>query len=195
MEVSKRERRNKLLVVIIGTIVLVALYFFFADRNNKKIEQTVMTERVQKVLGTDLDLDYPGTPREVIVEFNKIIACYYEGKLDDETLKKVMNQQRLLFDKELLEANSIDTQLKDLKEEILDYQKSKRVIVSSSVEKSSTVKYWSDEGKDYAGIIASYTLKDSEVVKTYQTYVLRKDDQGKWRILGWEVTSPPATDE
>lgn len=195
MEVSKRERRNKMLVVIIGTIILVALYFYFTDRNSKKAEQTTMTEQVQQVLGTDLEIDYPSTPREVIVQFNKIIACYYESKLDDETLKKIVSQQRVLFDQELLDTNSIDSQLKDLKEEILDYQESKRVIVSSSVAKSSTVKYWSDEGKDYAGIIASYTLKDSEVVKTHETYVLRKDDQGKWRILGWEVTTPADTDE
>lgn len=195
MEVSKRERRNKMLVVIIGTIILVALYFYFTDRSNKKAEQTTMTEKVQKVVGTDLEMDYPSTPREVIVQFNKIIACYYDGKLDDETLRKIMNQQRVLFDQELLEANSIDSQLEELKAEILDYQETKRVIVSSSVAKSSTVKYWSDEGKDYAGIIASYTLKDSEVVKTHETYVLRKDDQGKWRILGWEVVTPTDTEE
>lgn len=195
MEVSKKERRNKMLVVVIGTIVLVGLYLFFANRDNKKAEQASITEQVQEVLGTDLEMDYPSTPREVIIQFNKIIACYYENKLDEETIKKIMEKQRALFDQELLEANSFDSQLKDLQEEILDYQESKRVIVSSSVAKSSTVKYWSDAGKDYAGIVASYTLKDDNVVKTYETYVLRKDDKGKWKILGWEVTSPTDTNK
>ena len=191
MEVSKKERRNKMLIVVIGTIVLVALYFFFSNRDTNNTEKAVLTEQVQKVIGTDLEMDYPGSPREVIILFNKIIDCYYEDELDDETLGKVMAQERVLFDQELLEANSFDAQLEGLKEEILDYKKSKRVIVSSSVAKSSTVEYWSKDSKDYAGIIASYTLKDKEVTKTYERYILRKDDQGKWRILGWEVTSPP----
>lgn len=194
MEVSKRERRNKTLIVVIGTIVLIALYFFFTNRDNKKVEQVALTEQVQKVISTDFEMDYPSTPREVIIQLNEIFDCYYKNDLDDKTLEKVMAQERILFDQELLEANSFDTQLEGLKEEILDYQKSKRKMVGSSVAKSSTVKYWSDAGRDYAGIIASYTSKDNEVTKTYERYILRKDDQGKWRILGWELISKPNTD-
>lgn len=195
MEVSKRERRNKTLIVVFGTIALVALYFFFTNRDNKKVEQVALSEQVQKVIGTDFEMDYPSTPREVIIQLNEIFDCYYKNDLDDKTLEKVMAQERILFDQELLEVNSFDTQLEGLKEEILDYEKSKRTLVSSSVEKSSTVKYWTDEGKDYAGIIASYTSKDKEVTKSYERYILRKDDQGKWRILGWELTSKPNTDK
>lgn len=195
MEVSKKERRNKMLVVVIGTIILVALYLFFTNKDNKKAEQAAITEQVREVLGTDLEMDYPGTPREVIIQFNKIIACYYENKLDEKTTEKIMEKQRTLFDQELLEANSFDSQLEVLQEEVLDYENSKRVIVSSSVAKSSSVKYWSAESKDYAGIVASYTLKDDKVVRTYETYILRKDDQGKWRILGWEVTTPTDSNE
>lgn len=195
MEVSKRERRNKTLIVVFGTIVLVALYFFFTNRDNKKVEQVALSEQVQKVIGTDFEMDYPSTPREVIIQLNEIFDCYYKNDLDDKTLEKVMAQERILFDQELLEVNSFDTQLEGLKEEILDYEKSKRTLVSSSVEKSSTVKYWTAEGKDYAGIIASYTSKDKEVTKSYERYILRKDDQGKWRILGWELTSKPNTDK
>lgn len=195
MEVSKRERRNKTLIVVFGTIVLVALYFFFTNRDNKKVEQVALSEQVQKVIGTDFEMDYPSTPREVIIQLNEIFDCYYKNDLDDKTLEKVMAQERILFDQELLEVNSFDTQLEGLKEEILDYEKSKRTLVSSSVEKSSTVKYWTDEGEDYAGIIASYTSKDKEVTKSYERYILRKDDQGKWRILGWELTSKPNTDK
>ncbi|HAB61445.1 MAG TPA: hypothetical protein DCE48_12270, partial [Lachnospiraceae bacterium] len=111
MEVSKRERRNKTLIVVIGTIVLIALYFFFTNRDNKKVEQVALTEQVQKVISTDFEMDYPSTPREVIIQLNEIFDCYYKNNLDDKTLEKVMAQERILFDQELLEANSFDTQL------------------------------------------------------------------------------------
>ncbi|WP_310601976.1 DUF6715 family protein [Anaerosporobacter sp.] len=193
MATSKKEQRNKVLIIIIGTIVLVGLYLFFSNQNNKKREQAVIAEQVQKILDSDIEMDYPSSPREVIIQFNKILACYYKEKLDDDTLKKLMAQERVLFDQQLLDQNSIENQLKDLKAEILDFQKAKRSIVTSTVAKSSSVEYETKDGKEYASIIASYTLKDSEVVKTYEKYILRKDDQGKWRILGWEVTSSTDT--
>ncbi|WP_455714928.1 DUF6715 family protein [Anaerosporobacter sp.] len=195
MAVSKKERRNKWLIVVIGTIILVALYIFLVNRDTKKAEQEDLAEQVQNVIGTDLEIDYPSTPREVIIKYNEIIACYYENKLDDDTIKKIMAQQRVLFDQELLEQNPIDSQLKDLKEELLDYQKNNRKFITSAVAKSSSVTYWSKDDRDYASIIATYTLKDSEVTKTYERYILRKDDQEKWRILGWQMTSPTDLDK
>lgn len=190
MSVSKKERRNKTLITVLGTIILVVLYIFLMNRDTKKAQQENLSEQVLNVIGSDIEMDYPSTPREVIIKFNEIMTCCYENNLSDDTLKKLIMQERVLFDQELLEQNPIDTQLADLKEEILDYEKSKRTIISSAVAKSSSVKYSSKEDREYASIIASYTLKDSEVTKTYQKYILRKDDNDKWRILGWEITQP-----
>lgn len=195
MEVTKKERRNKMLIVVIGTILLVVLYFYFMDKNSKKAEEVALSEQVEKILGSDIEMDYPSTPREVIILFNDIMTCSYEENLDDDTLKKIISQERVLFDQELLDNNPLESQLADLKEDILDYQKAKRTIVTSAVAKSSSVEYWSKEGKEYASIIASYTLKDSEVVKTYEKYILRKDEQEKWRILGWQIASPTDLDK
>ncbi len=195
MSVSKKERRNKRLITFIGIIILVGLYIFLMNRDTKKAQEENLSEQVLNVIGSDIEMDYPSTPREVIIKFNEIMTCCYEKNLSDDTLKKLIMQERVLFDQELLEQNPIDSQLKDLKEEINDYKKSKRTIISSAVAKSSSVTYWSKEDKEYASIIASYTLKDSEVTKTYEKYILRKDDNDKWRILGWEIAPPTDLDK
>ncbi|WP_167957835.1 DUF6715 family protein [Anaerosporobacter faecicola] len=190
MAATKKERRNKMLVVVIGTFILVTLFFYFMKKDTEKAKEEAIKVEIENLLGSDIEMDYPSTPKEVIVLFNKLITCYYDEKLSDDTIKKVMAQERVLFDQELLNKNQFDDQFKDLKEEITDYRKAKRTIVGSSVGKSSSVEYYKKEGKEYASIIATYTLKDSEVTKTYQKYILRKDENGKWRILGWEITSP-----
>lgn len=190
MSVTRKEKRNKTLIAVIGSIILIVLFFYFMDRDTKKAKQEAADEQVQELLGVDIEMDYPTTPRQVIMEFNKIIVCYYEKKLDEDSIKKLMAQERIYFDQELLENNTSENQLKDLKAEIEDYRKANRKVVGSSVAKGSSVEYWTKDDREYASIISSYTLKDSEVVKTYEKYVLRKDDQGKWRILGWEISEP-----
>lgn len=190
MATSKREQRNKWIVVVVGTLFLVFLYFFFMNNNEKKAKETKISEEVKEILDTDIEMDYPGTPKELIILYNKIIACYYERKLDDKTLEKLVGQERILFDQELLDNNTFEDQMKDLKAEISDYRKVNRVIIGSAVAKSNSVDYYKKGEKEYASIVASYTLKDKEVKKTYERFTLRKDDNGKWRILGWEITSP-----
>ena len=190
MAVTKKERRNKMLIVVIGTILLVVLYFYFTNKESKKAEESALSEQVEKIIGSDIEMDYPSSPREVIILFNNIMTCSFKENLDDDTLKKIISQERVLFDQELLDNNPLESQLADLKEEILDYKKAKRTIVTSAVDKSSSAEYWSKDDKDYASIVASYTLKDSEVAKTYERYILRKDEQDKWRILGWQIATP-----
>lgn len=190
MSVTRKEKRNKMLIVVFGSIIMIVLFFYLMDKDTKKAKQEAIDAQVQDLLGSDIEMDYPTSPRQVIMEFNKIIVCYYEKKLDDETIKKLMTQERVYFDQELLDNNTFENQFKDLKAEIEDYRKADRTIVNCAVAKGSSVEYWTKDDREYASILSSYTLKDSEVVKTYEKYILRKDDQGKWRILGWEISEP-----
>ncbi|MDE7060570.1 MAG: hypothetical protein K2O71_03115 [Lachnospiraceae bacterium] len=44
-------------------------------------------------------------------------------------------------------------------------------------------------------MIASYTQylqKDRKYLKVYEEFILRKDDAGKWKILGWYLTDEDA---
>ena len=45
-----------------------------------------------------------------------------------------------------------------------------------------------DKGKEYAIIdVAYFVHEDKKVIKTMEKFTLRKDSEGKWKILFWEI--------
>ena len=61
------------------------------------------------------------------------------------------------------------------------------------MQQSGNIVTWTDEEKEYARVIASYTQQeDRKYFKVYEEFILRKDENGKWKILGWYLTDADA---
>jgi hypothetical protein len=197
MAKRKNVQVSKTLVVIILSAILVIAYIYMTNnRNANKNGNSTISDEVKSILSKDINATYPDSPREVVKLYSRINVCYYKESLNDDNLKAIVNQQRLLFDDELLSNNTLENQLSNLKVEIKEYKKINRLIISYAVNKSSTVKTWTRDGVDYASLIASYSLKDDKgVSRTDELFLLRKDMNGKWKIIGWELAAPSNVEE
>lgn len=173
-------------VIIILCVVAVLGGYSFLSAKNKVTEENVELTEVQEVITKEVEKNYPTTPREVVKLYNRIITCFYNEKYTDDELYALGDKARLLFDEELLENNPRDTYFADLKTDIAEYQKIGKTIVSSAVDGSNDVVYKKVDGDECAYVEASYFLKEKTgYSRTYQMYVLRKDADGNWKILGF----------
>lgn len=191
---NKSKQKTTTIIVVMFAIVIAVVIGFWSileHGRNKAEEQELIhseNEEVNALLNKDLSINYPGTTREVLKMYSRLQICAYNQKLSDKDLEAIIKQMRLLFDDELLEANSLEQQLEDLKKEIAEYRETKSVISNYVIDKESSVVEKKIKGKDYATLVVSYLVnKQGGYNKTYEQFILRKDSEGKWKILGWEL--------
>lgn len=193
---KKSKQKTTTLIVIMFAIVLAAGVGFWAilehSRGEAQNSEFVKSdnEEVNNLVKKDLKLEYPGTPREVLKMYSRLQSCAYNQGLSNNDLEAVINQMRILFDEELLAANSITQQITDIKKDISKYVKEKKTISNYVVDKDSSIEEKKVKGKEYASAVVSYLVKDEKgYSKTFEQFVLRKDTEGKWKILGWKLVA------
>ena len=82
--------------------------------------------------------------------------------------------------------------------EILAFEAADRTIVSYTLESSNDVEHGKIDGEDCAIVQTSYFIKEKNAQnpysKTFQNYLLRKDANGNWKILGFEKVEGDTSD-
>lgn len=194
-------KKARIIIIAVVCIGLICGGYYFYSQNNV-INEEELTE-VEKIIVKDLKKDYPKTPREVVKLYNRIVKCYYGEEMDDDQLEKMVDQMMTLLDEDLLLVNPRDEYYSSVVSEIEEYQKEKKVIVSTDVCDSNDVKYVDDKKDDankidkLAYVNASYFINtDGKFANTYQQFVLRQDEDGHWKILTfYEVEGESSEDE
>lgn len=188
---------KKVRIVIIA-VVLVGLvcggFYYMSSMKGVSVENKTELTTLDKLILKDLESNYPSTPRAVVKLYNQIITCYYSAEFKDDEFEKLVDQALLLFDDELKAKNPKDEYMKTLSNEIEEYKTKDKTISQTAVCSSNDVLYRNDNGDEIAYVNASYFIKEGkEHVKTYEQYVLRKDEKGNWKILGYyEIEEDPA---
>ena len=189
--------------VIIGAVLLVILvvggfYFVTQKANKSSVEDQTLTE-VQSIITKNLEEDYPLTPRQVVSLYNRIITAYYKEDYSSEEFDQLVDQELLLFDDELLEINPKATYKASLAQDIAEYEDANKTIEQWSVCDSDDVQYTKDQetGDNIAFVDVSYFMKEgkSTYTRTYEKFVLRKDADGNWKILGFYQTDGSSEDD
>lgn len=184
--------KKRTIVTIIAMLILAALVitgFYFLLNKPKSKNETKKTE-LEKLLEKDIENDYPVTPRETVKLYCKLNKYLYSEEINSEELSSLVKQMRLLFDNEFNENTSEDEQIANLNEE----RNKNRIILNYIVQKSQNVEY--DDTKEYSSLVASFTTKEkNKREKVYERFLLRKDDNGNWKILGWELTNEMAMED
>lgn len=172
-------------VIAVIFITVIALYYYLTN----KIEQSepeVETTAVEDVLLKNLETDYPPTVREVIKYYNEIMSCYYSESPTDEELRKLAEKAMELYDAELVEFQDEQTYIEDLKAEIAGFAAADTVLSHVALSSSTAVEYYTYNGRECAQIRCIYTMRQKTNLMTIkEVYVLRKDESGRWKILGW----------
>lgn len=195
-----KRRIGIVFLALLCTILVCGSFYLLKSKVRVHPDEAGDLTKIEKITTRDLKNDYPTTPREVIKFYNKIILSYYEEDYTDDEFEGLLAQARGLMDDELLENNPIDTYRAAVKDEIADYKNRDRKIRQSSVCDSDDVLFTKDKdkGDELAYVTATYFVKEkNKFTRTYQMYVLRKDDQGLWKILTYYQIdrNPNAEDE
>ncbi len=184
-------------ICVVCVAVIVGLFYYFTVmRGSKNVESEIELTEVQQIITRDLSLKYPETPREVVKLYSRIIDCFYGEQYSDDEFYQLGDMARELFDKDLLEQNPRDAYFEELMAEIATYREDGRKILNWSVSKTSEIKYETVGKQKYAYVDASYFLNGSKTFGfAYQTYMLRKDADGKWKILAFYETKEKGEDD
>lgn len=180
------------MIIVFAVFVLacVGVFFYLSNREEKEPVETdnkVMTV-VQEVLSRNLETNYPPTPKEVLKYYSEITRCFYSEKYTDEELEALAIKSRELFDKELYDNQSEELYIAALKRDIEEYKAANRVISSYSLSASTDVNEYSYDGREWAQLYCIYSLREgTTIIPIQERFLMRKDEKGHWKILGWEL--------
>lgn len=185
--------KNTLKMGTIAVIVIALIggyYFYLSNRTRKTSEEDVQVTELDEVIAKQLDKKYPPTPREVIKFYNRIIECMYGESYSDAQLDQLVSQARKLMDEELLANNPENGHKTSLLEDISIYKKNKQKIIQTRVCNSDEVVFDDIDARKCAYVKASYFFKQGKgkFERTNQEYLLRKDEEGNWKILGYYLS-------
>jgi len=177
----------KLVITFICLIVLlVGYYAYLANKDRTEKEEAKMTA-VQEVLSRDLQYDYPPTVKEVIKYYNEIVKCFYNEDCTEGEINELGQKARELYDKELLEANEVGPYLIRLQGEVKEHREKERHISVVVLSASTNVDYFEEDGYSFARIMCGYNVTEGDKSNpTKQIYLLRKDENNRWKIYGWD---------
>lgn len=179
---------TKITVFLIFLIVLVVGYYSYLSGKSRTEQQEAIMSEVDTALSRDLTNNYPATPKEVIKYYNDLMKCFYNEECTAEELQDLGRKSLQLFDEELQENNDEDTYLIRLQGEVQNYKDNKRKITSVSLAPSTNVDYYSVDGYSFARISCGYTMTENgKKTSTVMVYLLRRDDNRRWKIYGWET--------
>lgn len=175
------------IVLIILIAGVVGIYAYLSGRSRSVAESASMTN-VERVLSRDMAYDYPPTPKELLKYYNEIQKCFYNENCTDSEIQELVIRARELYDEELLANNEFDTHVTLLQAEIKDYKDHKRVISAVSVAASTNVDFFDEDGYEFARIYCGYNVTEGSTTRqTRQIYLLRRDENRRWKIYGWDL--------
>ena len=182
-------KNAKYVIIAIACICVICTGFFFFSQDNQ--EQEKQLTAIEKVIVEDLEKNYPKSPREVVKLYNRIVKCYYGSELPTEKqVEKLADQMLCILDDDLLLENERDDYYNQVVGDINQYKRDKKQLVSTDVCDVNDVKYVTDdknnngEKDELAYVDASYFMNtDGKFSYTYQQFVLRKGEKGRWKIL------------
>lgn len=178
--------------ILLAVIVIIIVFVFYL-LNNRGIGETELDDDlvmspVQEVLARNMDTNYPATPREVLKYEAQITKCYYNETLSEEDFQLLVQRERMLYDEELLAQNSLEDQVAALVDTTYETKANGYVLSEVQVSSSLDVEEFAKDGYEWASLYVIFTFKKGSLHYLSQhQYIMRKDEQGDWKIYGWQM--------
>lgn len=186
----------KPLIFILIALVIIGVFYYCSRKKVDNNEEIAAEDEISVIVNRDLTLNYPSTPKSVVTFYSEIIKTIYKTEHTDEQLQALAGQARGLFDEELLKHNEYSAYMDRLRAEVKSYKDAGRFISGYQIEDGYNIEYIKSEGKEYAKVNVKYYVREGKnVINTYEEYTLRKDEDGKWRILYWELSDAASMEE
>lgn len=178
--------------IIIGIILLALLagfyYYVSAKTDREKAKESDKVTKTVQMLQYDFDKKYPPSPKEVVKYYSEITQCFYNEENSEEDVYALAMQIQKLYDEELIENQTKEEYIENLKVEIVSMKENEFVISGYSTSSSTDVEYYSEDGYDWASLYCVYSIrKGTEITNTNEKFLLRRDEAGHWKIYGWTL--------
>lgn len=178
--------RGAFFLFIAVILVLIAYYLLSLKTKNNEPNEVPLTA-VQTVLMRDLERNYPQTPKEVIKYYSEITKCFYNEEYTEEELSQLAMKAKELYDEELAGNKDDETYLIDLKAEIAEFKAKNQAISSYAPSSSTDVFYFKQDGYEFARLYCTYSIRIGTYIQPLEEiFVLRMDENGHWKIYGWD---------
>ena len=182
----KKTTTRTTIIVILLVLAVVGYYAYLSNKIRESRQEAAMSV-VQSTLSRDLSKNYPPTPKEVIKYYNELLRCLYNEESTDQEILALGLKARELYDAELLAFNEEESSQLRLKAEVHDFKEKQRRITGINLASSTNVDFFEEDGFEFARISCGYNiLQEGKNQSTQLVYLLRKDDNKKWKIYGWE---------
>ena len=180
-------------IIVIAVLVALGLgyYYYLANKDTGKDATDIAadTSEVSVLISKDIMANYPESPKDVVNLYARITKAYYDTSLTDEQIEALGKQARLMFDDELKNTQTDADFYEKLKEDIGNYNPTKTRISSYVIQSAAKTKYSTFKDRQYASIALVYYLRQGDkLIDSPTKFTLRKDDDGHWKILFWELT-------
>lgn len=187
---------RKPLIFTVLAMLAVSYYIYLSTRDIDHSEAEVEKTPATTIISRDMDKNYPGTPRSVVEFYSDILKVWYKEDITDDEIVGLAQHARAMFDEELLAQNDYETYLLNLETDINAYKEANRYIAEYTVESGYNIQYITFKEESYAKVDVVYYVREGEnLVDTYEQYTLRKDEEGLWKILFWEISDSGSTEE
>lgn len=180
-------------IIVIAVLVALGLgyYYYLANKDTGKDATDIAadTSEVSVLISKDIMANYPESPKDVVNLYARITKAYYDTSLTNEQIEVLGKQARLMFDDELKNTQTDADFYEKLKEDIGNYNSTKTRISSYVIQSAAKTKYSTFKDRQYASIALVYYLRQGDkLIDSPTKFTLRKDDDGHWKILFWELT-------
>lgn len=180
-------------IIVIAVLVALGLgyYYYLANKDTGKDATDIAadTSEVSVLISKDIMANYPESPKDVVNLYARITKAYYGTSLTNEQIEALGKQARLMFDDELKNTQTDADFYEKLKEDIGNYNSTKTRISSYVIQSAAKTKYSTFKDRQYASIALVYYLRQGDkLIDSPTKFTLRKDDDGHWKILFWELT-------
>lgn len=183
--------------IAVAAVVILALFLvinnidfnkdgIYSSKSNKSTEVSLILEK-------DLDRFYPSSARETVRLYERIYTALVNETYSEEEFYGLVDKMRTLFDDELLAINEREKHITSLYDEISARKNGGEKVASKNVQQESQAQRYETADGDSMTSIVGYFLfskKGKKLSNVYQEYILREDEDGNWKILGWKLTDP-----
>ena len=177
---------KSIVLLALGAVVIVGLYFMFVGTKKDPGEEQYNLTAVDEITTTNLEKNYPANPRKVVDLYANIMKVLYKEEYTDGQQDKMLEVLHGIMDDELL-ANQTDF-YDSMKKEVVK-SKEEGYIISKYVIQNEEPEVVTVSGKNMCNVGCTFRLlkKGSGGFPNYYQFILRQDDDKKWKILGWDV--------
>ena len=178
---------KSVVLIFFAALIVLGMYLLLTRNKEKepKYDESYALSSVDEITTTNLDKNYPADPKKVVELYAKTMQVLYRETYSADQELKMITVLSGLMDDELLanQANftqSMRNEVQERKKE--DYSISNYVVLTKDIDETTV------DGRKLCHVDLMYSLRKGSTgtVLRYR-YVMRQDDAGNWKIMGWDL--------